>query len=117
MEVPETNNHPPQLYIIILKFLAYFIFYIIIPICIFWWGNPVLADIIRPIISVVEIRLLVCVLANYIAYKLYKLAVSIGFGILQFNLRNEWINYLTLKGKKISYYKRITPFVEALRNG
>lgn len=41
-------------------------------------------------------------------FVVYKKVISTISGKLQFNLKNEWIEYLTLKGRKIKYYKFLT---------
>jgi len=47
-------------------------------------------------------------------YELYKRAMSIIFSKLQFNLKKEWIDYLTFKEWKISYYKSLSLWLSVL---
>jgi hypothetical protein len=102
----------------ILKFLLYFLMYIIVPILIFdQIIDPILLlHISDQTINSFEIRVFLKILIIYIYYKVYKIAVSILFGRLRFNLKNEWINYLTFNGWKIKYYKKLLPWVNILND-
>lgn len=112
METLETNIHTPKLYIIILKFLFYFMMYIIIPLCIFEWGLDIpLSFIFYQFTFTTETKILVIILVIIITYRLYKWIMHIIFRKLQLNLKTEWINYLTIKDWKISYYKKISSWV------
>ena len=122
MEYFPVNNSPfnpysvPDLRRIILKFIVYIIAYIIIPICLYTWiiEPIILASISKQIIPIVEIRILVKLVIVITAYKIYKWVIANIFGRLQFNLKNEWINYLTFKGLKVRYYKFMTLWLTAL---
>ena len=107
-----TNNNTPKLYIMILKFLFYFTMYIIIPLCIFEWGLDIpLSFIFHQFILTKEIEILVLIFISIIIYKLYKWTIHIIFRKLQLNLKTEWMNYVTIKDWKISYYKEISSWV------
>jgi hypothetical protein len=112
------SNHPqyPQkLYILILKFATYFVMYIIAPICLYTQViDPILIQLTRQIIYVYGIRVIVNLLIIFIMYELYKRAMSIIFSKLQFNLKKEWIDYLTFKEWKISYYKSLSLWLSVL---
>lgn len=116
LEVLETNIHIQKLYIIVLKFLAYFTAYIIIPFYIFFkafpiYVVPIYGSYINPIISDWEPRLLVWLLVVYVIYRIYKKVTFILFGKLKLNLKIELRNYLTHKGWKITYYKHMSGWV------
>ncbi|KKH15836.1 hypothetical protein DU48_11980 [Methanosarcina mazei] len=116
LEALETDIRVQKLYIIVLKFLAYFIAYIIIPFYIFFkafpiYVVPIYGSYINPIISDWEPRLLVWLLVVYVIYRIYKKVTFIVFGKLKLNLKIELRNYLTHKGWKITYYKHISGWV------
>lgn len=118
MEDLPINNPKPDFYSIILKFMLYITAYIIIPICIFSWIiDPILlSPTWRQVISINEIRLLAKLLFFYSSYKIYKSGTSFIFEKLQLNLKSEWINYLTFKGWKIKYYKRLSFYLDSLKD-
>lgn len=98
----------------ILKFLFYFMMYVIIPLCIFEWGLDIpLSFISHQFTLTKEIKILVIILVIIITYKLYKWIMHIIFRKLQLNLKIEWMNYVTIKDWKISYYKEISSWVHA----
>lgn len=110
LEVLETKIHIQKLYIIVLKFLAYFTAYVIIPFYIFFTAVPIFVvpiyrSYINPIISDREPRFLVWLVIVYVIYTIYKKVTFIIFSKLKLNLKIELRNYLAHKGWKISYYK------------
>jgi hypothetical protein len=90
--------------------------YIVVPILIFdrVIDSIILARISNQVINSIEIRILLKLLIVYIYYKIYKMTMSIIFRKLHFNLKKEWISYLTLNGWKIGYYKRLLPWINIL---
>lgn len=89
--------------------------YIIAPICLYTQViDPILIQLTRQIIYVYGIRVIVNLLIIFIMYELYKRAMSIIFSKLQFNLKKEWIDYLTFKEWKISYYKSLSLWLSVL---
>ncbi|WP_156151056.1 hypothetical protein [Methanosarcina sp. Kolksee] len=91
--------------------------YIIAPIYLFteWIPNS-MYSIPRQIVPNTETGALVILLLIAIIFVVYKKATSIIFNKLQFNLKNEWIDYLTFKGWKIGYYKQLALTVTVLNN-
>lgn len=91
--------------------------YIIIPLCIFEWGLDIpLSFIFHQFTFTKEIKILVIILVIIVTYKLYKWIMHIIFRKLQLNLKTEWMNYLTIKDWKISYYKEISSWVYTLND-
>ncbi|GEM_PF-1407093 len=84
--------------------------YLIIPICIYnWIIDPILLFLkASQIIPERIMRVLLNLVIIYIFYKTYNIIISFIFSKLQFNLKNDWINYLTFKGWKIRYYKDVS---------
>lgn len=118
METLSINTCTPHLYNIILKFLTYFLMYVIMPVLIF---DKIICSIIlirisNQIINSIEIRFLFKLVVVYIYYKVCKITVFILFDKLRLNLKNEWINYLTLTGRKIEYYKKLLPYINIFKS-
>lgn len=86
--------------------------------CIFIWViDPILlSPTWHQVISINEIRFLSKLLFFYISYKIYKSAISFIFDKLQLNLKSEWINYLTFKGWKIKYYKKLSFYLNSSKD-
>lgn len=101
----------------LLKFLVYIVMYIIVPIYLFTEWIPNSMHLIpRQIVPNTEMRALLVLLLIAIIFVVYKKATSIIFNKLQFNLKNEWIDYLTFKEWKIGYYKQLTLTVTVLNS-
>lgn len=91
--------------------------YVIIPLCIFKWGLDIpLSFIFHQFTLTKEIKILVLILVTITTYKLYKWTMHIIFRKLQLNLKTEWMNYVTIKDWKISYYKEISSWVYVINN-
>lgn len=89
--------------------------YIIVPVYLYKTGIPNLIDLIpKQLIPQFGTKVLVKFLILLITFAVYKKITSIIFGKLQFNLKNEWIDYLTFKGWKIEYYKKLALIVTVL---
>lgn len=108
LESKEKNDHPSQPHIIFLKFLVYVVMYVMIPYYLIFTAIPKFMLLVEQIIPEFGIGIIVELLLVVLVFVVYKKATSIISGKLQFNLKNEWIEYLTLKGRKIEYYKFLT---------
>jgi hypothetical protein len=101
LESKEKNDHTPQLHIIFLKFLVYVVMYVMIPYYLIFKAIPKFMLLVEQIIPEFGIGIIAELLSVLMVFVVYKKVTSIISGKLQFNLKNEWIEYLTLKGRKI----------------
>lgn len=91
--------------------------YVIVPIYLYKTGIPNLIHLIpKQIMPEFGTKILARLLILLITFAVYKKIMSIIFGKLQFNLKNEWIDYLTSKRWKIGYYKLLTLIVTVLND-
>jgi hypothetical protein len=95
-----------------LKFVTYFIAYVIIPIYFFTTGIPnSMPFISKQTIPDYLTRAILTLILIILIFVVYKKVTSMVFDNLCLNLKNEWVEYLTLKDRKIGYYKHLTLIV------